>query len=216
MARTNAVNFSAPLQFPMASAATDLFKKEDVQTLALAVDGHDHSSGKGLALPFASLIPSGTITSAMIADGTITSTDIADGTIQTADLAGNAITQILAANGSTSNPTTSSGSFVDMTDMTVSGTFAGGVVLVWIFAAVSNSTAGAYVQLGLQLDAGADALLALQMSAIANALGVISAFAFLGNQSGAHTIKGRWATFSGGTATANGTSRRMLVVEVKR
>jgi hypothetical protein len=78
MARSNAVNFSGALQFPMASAATDLFKKEDVQTLALAVDGHDHSSGKGLALSGAA-IPSGTITSAMIADGTIATTDLAAG-----------------------------------------------------------------------------------------------------------------------------------------
>lgn len=50
MARTNATNFSGALQFPYATAATDLFVKEDVQTLALAVDQHDHTSGKGLAL----------------------------------------------------------------------------------------------------------------------------------------------------------------------
>ena len=48
MARTAAVNFTGPLQFPYATAATDLFKKEDVQTLAVAVDAHDHSAGKGL------------------------------------------------------------------------------------------------------------------------------------------------------------------------
>ena len=48
MARQNATNFTGPLQFPYATAAADLFKKEDVQTLALAVDQHDHSAGKGL------------------------------------------------------------------------------------------------------------------------------------------------------------------------
>jgi hypothetical protein len=90
MARTSATNFAGALQFPYATAGTDIFKKEDVQTLAQAVDQHDHSTGKGLA------IGTGTITSAMIADGTIqgadiangaiTTTQIADGTIQNADL----------------------------------------------------------------------------------------------------------------------------------
>jgi hypothetical protein len=50
MARTLATNFSGALQFPKADAATDLFKKEDVQQLALAVDQHNHTSGKGLVL----------------------------------------------------------------------------------------------------------------------------------------------------------------------
>jgi hypothetical protein len=81
MARTNAVNFSGALQFPMADAATDLFRKEDVQTLAKAVDGHDHSSGKGLVLA------PGIITSAMIADGTIQGSDIATGAIGTTQIA---------------------------------------------------------------------------------------------------------------------------------
>jgi|SRR5215471_1177593 len=48
MARTTATNFTGALQFPYATAGTDLFKKEDVQTLALAVDSHDHSPGKGI------------------------------------------------------------------------------------------------------------------------------------------------------------------------
>ena len=47
MARTNATNFSGALQFPYATAAADIFKKEDVQTLAVAVDQHDHTAGKG-------------------------------------------------------------------------------------------------------------------------------------------------------------------------
>ena len=51
MARLNATNFGGALQFPYATAATDLFKKEDVQTLALAVDQHTHDGlGKGLGV----------------------------------------------------------------------------------------------------------------------------------------------------------------------
>ena len=50
MARTNATNFTGGLQFPYATAAADLFKKEDVQVLAQAVDQHDHTTGKGVAV----------------------------------------------------------------------------------------------------------------------------------------------------------------------
>jgi hypothetical protein len=57
MARTNATNFAGALQFPYATAATDLFKKEDIQTLAQAVDQHDHSTGKGLALQQLPTVP---------------------------------------------------------------------------------------------------------------------------------------------------------------
>lgn len=106
MARTNATNFSGGLQFPYATAATDAFHKEDIQVLAQAVDQHDHSSGKGLALSSGS-IPTGSITSAMIADGTIVAGDIADGaitsakildgTIATADHAAASITNALLA-----------------------------------------------------------------------------------------------------------------------
>jgi hypothetical protein len=101
MTRTTATNFTGVNQFPKADAATDLFKKEDVQVLALAVDAHDHTAGKGLPMT-AGAIPNGTITSAMIADlgvatgdladGAVTSAKIADGTIATVDLANNAVT----------------------------------------------------------------------------------------------------------------------------
>lgn len=103
MARTVATNFTGALQYPYATAAGDIFKKEDVQTLAQAVDQHDHSSGKGLVLS-ATSIPSGFITSAMIADGTIVSADIADGTIAAVDMAAGAALANLAA-GSISRST---------------------------------------------------------------------------------------------------------------
>ena len=60
MARLTATNFSGVIQFPYATAAVDLFKKEDVQTLALAVDQHDHASGKGLAVTRAGALSFGT------------------------------------------------------------------------------------------------------------------------------------------------------------
>jgi hypothetical protein len=119
LTRTNAVNFAGALQFPMADAATDIFVKEDVQTLAKAVDQHDHSSGKGLVLP-AGAIPTGSITSTHIADGTIDTTDlkdgavtsakIADGTIAAADIADKGVTNVkLGADTARANLLTNGG-----------------------------------------------------------------------------------------------------------
>lgn len=99
MARTNATNFTGGLQFPYATAATDLFKKEDVQVLAQAVDQHDHSVGKGLILG-ANAIPAGFITSAMIADGTITGSDIAAATISGGNIIAGTIVSGHIADGS--------------------------------------------------------------------------------------------------------------------
>jgi len=93
MARTNATNFSGALQFPYANAATDIFKKEDVQTLALAVDQHDHTAGKGLAPP------AGSITSGMIADGTIATADLANAAVTNAKLASDTARANLLTNG---------------------------------------------------------------------------------------------------------------------
>jgi len=47
MARLSSINYTAN-NFPYATAPNDAFVKDDVQVLALAVENHDHSSGKGL------------------------------------------------------------------------------------------------------------------------------------------------------------------------
>jgi hypothetical protein len=96
MARLTATNFTAPLQFPYATAGTDLFLKEDVQVLAQAVDQHDHSAGKGLILPLSAIPPMDAahmpaITTAMIQDRTIQSADIGLGQVTTAEIANGAV-----------------------------------------------------------------------------------------------------------------------------
>jgi hypothetical protein len=49
--RTVSTNFGTPgTDFPKADASSDPFLKEDVQDLADAVDDHDHSAGRGLAV----------------------------------------------------------------------------------------------------------------------------------------------------------------------
>lgn len=51
MARSNATNYTATgAAFPKATAASDPFQKEDVQTLAEAVDGHTHRDTRGLGV----------------------------------------------------------------------------------------------------------------------------------------------------------------------
>ncbi|HYW90546.1 MAG TPA: hypothetical protein VFB50_22435 [Chloroflexota bacterium] len=96
MVRTNSVNFTGANQYPMASAGTDIFKKEDVQVLAKSVDLHDHSSGLGLAINPAG-IAAGSIDGSKLIDGTVTSAKIQDGTIATADLASASVTNVKLA-----------------------------------------------------------------------------------------------------------------------
>ena len=51
MSRTTSTNYGTPgTSFPKADASTDPFLKEDIQELADAVDDHDHSAGRGLAV----------------------------------------------------------------------------------------------------------------------------------------------------------------------
>lgn len=50
MSRSTSTNFTGGNSFPKADAATDPFLRQDIQQLAAAVDGHDHTTGKGLAV----------------------------------------------------------------------------------------------------------------------------------------------------------------------
>jgi hypothetical protein len=96
-------NYTTPT-FSRATAATDIFKKEDVQNLASAVSTHDHAATRGLAVARiaagvvdATAIADGSITSTEIADLTIIGTKIANGTIPTAKLDPAGIAPVLAA-----------------------------------------------------------------------------------------------------------------------
>jgi len=226
MARTTATNFSGGLQFPYATAATDLFKKEDVQTLALAVDGHDHSAGKGLTLPsglitstmiadgtiVAGDIANSTITGAKIANETITTTNILDGTIATADLAANAITQVQIVSGASGTSTTSA-SLVDLLGMTVTATFGGGRVVAWAVGGFSQSNASFGVFFTLSVDAvdGTSILWNCPSAAYAAPMTIVND---CGTLSGSHTIKARYSAPNGGTTSCG--YRALLVVEYKR
>ena len=85
MSRSTSSNYSSP-SYPIANAATDAFHKEDLQQLALALNGHDHTTGKGLGVNVGS-IADNSLSGAKLVDGTVTSAKILDGTIQSVDIA---------------------------------------------------------------------------------------------------------------------------------
>jgi hypothetical protein len=74
--RTVSTNFGTPgTSYPMADAGTDPFLKEDVQDLANAVDDHDHSAGRGLAVQ---RLGTGIIVEANLANDAVTFDKLSD------------------------------------------------------------------------------------------------------------------------------------------
>jgi hypothetical protein len=248
-------NYSSPT-FSRATAATDLFKKEDVQALAAAMSTHDHTTGKGLPMAAGS-IPNGTITSAMIADltidtadlkdgavtaakildGAVTSAKILDGTIvggdiasltitgvkiadaaiATAKIGAHQITQIQVVHGITSSPTTTSTTGADIPDLAIAMTCTGGDVFVLVVCGVYTATPATFVSVGITMDAGG-VLQSAQPTIPANAHEVVAVAMYLhpALAAGVHTWRGRWSVQSGATATAAGTRRSLMVVELMR
>lgn len=76
MTRSTSTNYGAPgTSFPMADAGTDPFLKEDIQDLAEAVDDHDHSAGRGLAVQ---RLGTGIVVEANLANDAVTFDKLAD------------------------------------------------------------------------------------------------------------------------------------------
>lgn len=136
--------------------------------------------------------------------------------VATADIAANAVTQRGIARGTTSNPTTASTTYVDLTEMSVTLTTTGGDLLVFWGANIHHNTIGALVTFGVSLDGAAEVdehLFAIPAAAVVYGQTDISYFA--APAAGSHTVKVRWKV-SAGTGTAYLTLRRLLVIEVKK
>lgn len=221
MARTVATNFTGGLQFPYATAAADIFKKEDVQTLALAVDQHTHGTGLGAAVAIAD----GSVTLAKLAANSVDSSKIVDGSITTADIATNAVSLYHVAAGISPTPSTTSASPVDIPDCVL--TFTTTVVCdlyLWVegtfYVSGATPTDPFYgIQLVLDgsiLNAGRADLTQTQAN---NRRDIIYVF---GNQSavaaGAHTMSARWYVQGGLSATLSslGTGRMFGALELRR
>ncbi|SRR6266576_346502 len=201
-------NYSSPT-FSRATAATDIFKKEDVQSVAAALSTHVHDgTGKGLAIA-ASGIPAGSITSAMIANATI----------DTVDLAANSITQAWFARGLNASPTTTSTTFVDLdgngsgNQLRVDMTTKGGDLLVFLAGQFSNTLATAVVVLGVSLDSAAEAVIeGTNFGGVAYSATAMLMWLFPAVSAGAHNIRAKWYV-NAGTGSANGVARQLLVLE---
>jgi hypothetical protein len=212
MARTNSVNFTGPLQYPMANAATDLFKKEDVQTLALAVDGHDHSSGKGLILPASAIPP---ITNAMLAANAVDSSKIQDGSIQTADLANAVIHSFQTVQLSSVYSSTATGwQVIGPSQLTM--TCLGVLTRIDIYATFNHSVANQANYLGYSFNGSPQAYLRIATPAVAG-LPFVFAVSFWFNAPGAGSQTFGITFNQTGTLTLEaGLSSYIAVTEYKR
>jgi len=217
MARQNATNFSGGLQFPYATAATDLFKKEDVQTLALAVDQHDHSAGKGLLLPNGAFADN-TLNGSKLIDGTVTSAKIADGTIVAADLAADAVTQWVTYEAIATFSSTVTGSYVP-TPVTLPALMTtGGRLQLWCSFALAHSAGpGALVRAAIMRDGSAVAALSIYHNAAVNQV-IPCSFVFSDlPAAGAHTYTLALYNVTAGTMSLDGgTTASMIATEFKR
>lgn len=142
--------------------------------------------------------------------------------IVTADLAANAATQIAMSVGSTSNPITTAPTFAPLqgngpsselrVDLT---TQAGGVVLVLMAVTSANSGTNANI-FALALDGAAEVGNQRYVAPGAAYLGTVACvYLFTGLAAATHAFRGRWQT-TAGTATANGTERVLIAMELKR
>lgn len=137
-------------------------------------------------------------------------------TIITAMLAANAVSQVGSATGSASSPTTTSTSKVDMTDMSVALTTTGGDLFALLMVTHENNTAGAFNEVGFNLDGGSDGTeTAVKFTAANDRDTTVVWRYFTGVSVASHTVKGRW-NVTGGTGTLITVQRKLLIWERKR
>jgi hypothetical protein len=135
--------------------------------------------------------------------------------IETKLRAGAAFLQSGSAVGSASNPSTTSASYVDITDMAVTLTTGGGNLLVWfdsIFAV--DTTSVAYI-VALSLDGAAEvAVRNLQEDSVSVYASISLVHRFTSVAAGSHTVKARYKTNGTASLTAYLTQRSLLVMEM--
>lgn len=137
--------------------------------------------------------------------------------IATADLVSNAVSQLGFAVGSTSGPTTTSTTFVDITEMAVTLTTTGGTLVAFLSVRLSHGTSGTLSGIALGLDSGQVSQTERTHTVTTNNGQFLLATHHLwtGVSAGSHTIKGRWYT-AAGTLTAQSDCRSLVVMELKR
>ncbi|MPZ68609.1 MAG: hypothetical protein GEU71_03680 [Actinobacteria bacterium] len=139
------------------------------------------------------------------------------GTVTTEMLEANAVTQIEFDDVGNSGPTTTSTTFVDLDGMTMGITTTGGVLLAMFTGTFSNDTVGERVDVRLVLDGvpAANSIRRFNVPAANYRQTLMTQHLWTGVSSAAHTVKAQWLA-SGGTGTADGLLRSMLIAEVRR
>lgn len=121
--------------------------------------------------------------------------------------------QTAIAIGATSSPTTTSTTYVDADEMTVTLSTSGGDVLAIFSTSTENSGANANL-IALSLDGAAEVgIRRFIPGGAGQATTLTTVHLFTGVTPGSHTIKGRWRV-SAGTGTLDGTERSLTAVEI--
>ena len=130
-------------------------------------------------------------------------------------LGGGKIVQIPAlAVGSTGGPSTTSASYQDMNEMSVTLTTTKGGLIAFLFATVKTSAAGEPGVTALSLDGAGEVARGSTASDGSNRFGINTIFhVWTGVSNASHTIKGRYKSDGSATVTLEGTERSMFVME---
>lgn len=123
--------------------------------------------------------------------------------------------QVGYARGSSSGPATSSTSYADLTDMSVTLTTVGGDLACVFSGIASSDQPGQIITVAFSLDAAAEVGdQTVTQHAAANAgMSVSANHVFTSVSAGSHTVKVRWKV-GGNNGTFHGTQRSLMVTEV--
>ncbi len=132
------------------------------------------------------------------------------------DVNGNLLLKnIQQAVASTSNPTTTSSSFVDLAEMTLTFTTKGNVVYLSFCVSAGDSATGGTVFFVIVRDSGAASSMIAKITSYTN--GAISSASITWQDqppAGSHTYKVQWSVSSTTTGTCDGTNRMLQATEL--
>lgn len=153
---------------------------------------------------------------AISAGNQLASGDVPNLLIATAMLANNATFQASIAEGSTVDPTTTSASWSDVAQMSITMTTTGGMVLLLFSARLSHNTAGGQLGIGIEVDGGmASTTERVAHYYAANAELALTTLYLLTPSAAGHTFKGKWYVTTG-TGKAVSAHRHLIAVEFKK
>ena len=172
---------------------------------------------------FGSAIDSGEITDATIvaadlAANSVDSSELVDGSIDTSHFSSNAVSVIHTGVATTSSPTTTSGTYATIAQMTVTADFGGNPCIVLFQGTFEHSVDAATITIGPFLEASAFTGIGDEERFIhqndANFRAQMSFIWTVTPAAGSKTIDVRWKT-SESTATAYLTQRQLIILEMR-